>query len=110
MRHRPKGHGSFAALAVATPALAQQAAPAPAEAPAAEAPGDIVVTAQKRTERLVAVPLAVTAVSGASLANQQINDTASLTRAVPALSFQAGNGPGNSSFRIRGVGTQLFSY
>ncbi|NOW46732.1 iron complex outermembrane receptor protein [Novosphingobium sp. SG751A] len=101
---------SLAALAIATPALAQQAAPAAPAAEPAEVPGDIVVTAQKRSERLVAVPLAVTAVSGASLANQQINDTASLTRAVPALSYQAGNGPGNSSFRIRGVGTQLFSY
>ncbi|SEN67689.1 iron complex outermembrane recepter protein [Sphingomonas gellani] len=72
-------------------------------------PGDIVVTAQKRTERLVQVPLAVTAITGDALATQQINETNSLTRAIPSLSYQAGNNPGNNSFRIRGVGTQLFS-
>src|SRR3569832_643970 len=69
---------------------------------------DIVVTAQKRTERLVDVPLAVTAVSGDALASRQINDAQSLTRAIPALSYQQGGAPNNSSFRIRGVGTSLF--
>lgn len=69
---------------------------------------DIVVTAQKRSERLVQVPVAVTAVTGDSLASQQIFDTASLVRTVPSLTFQAGNNPVNSGFRIRGVGTQLF--
>lgn len=105
---------SVLALAIATPALAQ-GTPAADAAPAAEpvatpAAGDIVVTAQKRSERLVSVPIAVTAVSNATLNNLQVNDTASLTRAVPSLSFQAGNNPGNNSFRIRGVGTQLFSF
>jgi iron complex outermembrane receptor protein len=70
---------------------------------------DIVVTAQKRSERLVQVPVAVTAVSGATLSNQQINDSQSLSRIVPSLTFQQGANPTNSSFRIRGVGTALFS-
>lgn len=86
--------------------------PQPADQAIVDAEGaqsDIVVTANKRSERLVEVPIAVTAVSGESLARQQINDTASLVRAVPSLSFQQGNNPGNSGFRIRGVGTQLFS-
>jgi iron complex outermembrane receptor protein len=94
-----------------TSAMAQvAAAPAdPAVAPAEENTGEIVVTAQKRSERLVQVPVAVTAVTGDALANQQINDTNSLVRAIPSLSFQAGNNPGNNAFRIRGVGTSLFS-
>lgn len=70
--------------------------------------GEIVVTAQKRSERLIEVPLAVTAVTGATLANQQINDSQSLSRAIPSLSYQQGGAPNNSSFRIRGVGTSLF--
>ncbi|AEG50415.1 TonB-dependent receptor plug [Sphingobium chlorophenolicum L-1] len=70
---------------------------------------EIVVTAQKRVERLQDVPLAVTAVSGDALNRQQINDTASLTKAVPSLSFQPGATANGSGFRIRGVGTQLFS-
>lgn len=68
----------------------------------------IVVTAQKRSERLIEVPIAVTAVSGETLADAQINDTESLVRAVPSLSYQQGNNPNNSAFRIRGVGSQLF--
>jgi hypothetical protein len=55
----------------------------------------------------VQVPLAVTAVTVEALVNQQINDT---NRAVPSLTYQAGNNPGNNGFRIRGDGTQLFSF
>lgn len=103
-------------VASVAPAMAQDAASDDADAavadaaPAADAPaaGEIVVTAQKRTERLVEVPIALTAVSGDSLADAQINDTASLSKAVPSLTFQQGNNPNNSSFRIRGIGTQLF--
>ncbi|CCA90480.1 MULTISPECIES: TonB-dependent receptor [unclassified Novosphingobium] len=90
-----------AALAVSAPAFAQEAADE-------VQPGDIVVTAQKRTERLQDVPLAVTAVSAESLAARQINDTNSLVTAIPSLSFQQGANPTNTSFRIRGVGTALF--
>ncbi|SDD05316.1 iron complex outermembrane recepter protein [Sphingomonas sp. YR710] len=120
---RPRHFGMVSGLALAFasfPAAAQtDPAPAPtpvdaaqvASTPASAEPEatEIIVTAQKRSERLVQVPLAVTAISGSALAGQQINDTSSLTRAVPSLSFQAGNNPGNASFRIRGVGTQLFS-
>ena len=70
--------------------------------------GDIVVTAQKRSERLQDVPLAVTAIGGDALASRQINDTSALTQAVPSLTFNQGANPTNTSLRIRGVGTQLF--
>lgn len=97
--------------AVVQPAYAQQtpATAAPAEEAAASSPGEIIVTAQKRQERLQDVPLAVTAVTGEALENRQINDTSSLVAAVPSLTFQQGNNPTNTSFRIRGVGTSLFS-
>ncbi|MEP6786607.1 MAG: TonB-dependent receptor [Sphingomonadales bacterium] len=111
------------ALALATPALAQQASPAaggaaPASKPvstnaatdAPEAPqtGDIIVTAQKRSERLQDVPLAVTAVTGDALANRQVSDTSTLTQAIPSLTFQQGPNATNTTLRIRGVGTALF--
>lgn len=70
---------------------------------------EIIVTAQKREERLQDVPVAVTALSAETLANEQIFDTINLVKAVPSLTFQAGNNPSNNSFRIRGVGTALFS-
>jgi iron complex outermembrane receptor protein len=124
--------GVLAVAMTASPAAAQTAASSTAadpqtEQPAADPPaseprpavtgesaddtpqsGEVVVTAQKRSERLIDVPLAVTAVSGATLANQQINDSQSLSRAVPSLSYQQGGAPNNSSFRVRGVGTSLF--
>lgn len=99
-----------AALAAsAVPALAQDVATAPqGDAPAATEGSEIVVTAQHRSERLIEVPLAVTAVTGDALASQQINDAQALTRAIPSLSYQQGGAPNNSAFRIRGVGTSLF--
>ena len=129
MRHlhpfAPLSGASILAIAftLATPAAAQQTqpgtpapvaagdtAPADADPAAANAPqtDDIIVTAQKRSERLQDVPLAVTAVSGDMLASRQINDTTALTKAVPSLTFQQGNHPANTTFRIRGVGTALF--
>lgn len=77
-------------------------------APLEAATGDIVVTAQRRTERLVQVPVAVTAVTGEALASQQINDVQTLSRSIPSLTFQQGGAPNNSAFRVRGVGTSLF--
>lgn len=100
------------ATAVATPAFAQDAAPQADDAAAAVvedvAPGEIVVTAQKRAERLQDVPLAVTAVTSDALAKRQINDTNSLVQAIPSLSYQQGANPTNTSFRVRGIGTALF--
>jgi iron complex outermembrane receptor protein len=89
-----------------TAAASDQTAVAPAND--ATDPGDIVVTAQKRAERLQDVPLAVTAISGDALAGRQINDTTALVKAVPSLTFQQGNHPANTTFRVRGVGTALF--
>ncbi|MDO7834143.1 TonB-dependent receptor [Sphingobium sp. HBC34] len=91
---------------VALPAAAQGIADT-SEAGAAS--DEIIVTAQKRSERLQDVPLAVTAVTADALARQNINDTASLTRAVPSLQLQQGASSSTGGFRIRGVGTQLFS-
>jgi iron complex outermembrane receptor protein len=89
----------------ASSAFAQDAA---AAKPDVAEVGEVVVTAQKRSERLVEVPIAVSAVSADALEKAQINDTASLSKAVPSLSFQQGNNPNNSTFRVRGVGAQLF--
>ena len=88
--------------------LTQSASPDPASAAQPAGIADIVVTAQKRTERLQDVPLAVTAVGGDVLSSRQINSTSTLTQAVPSLTFSQGANPTNTSIRIRGVGTQLF--
>jgi iron complex outermembrane receptor protein len=70
---------------------------------------EILVTAQKRTESLQDVPVAVTAVSAAELENLNITQMEDLTRASASLTYtQAGNKQ-SSSFRIRGIGTNVFS-
>lgn len=99
----------IAAITLTTPAFAQAAENAAEETLAAEpAPGEIVVTAQRRAERLQDVPLAVTAVSAETLETKGITDTKNLAQVSPSLTYTQGNNPSNSTFRIRGIGTQVF--
>ncbi|MGE4409046.1 MAG: TonB-dependent receptor [Sphingobium sp.] len=64
---------------------------------------EIIVTAQKRSERLSDVPLSVTAASGAQLARQNITSAADLERIVPGFSYQQSS-YGPPVFSIRGIG------
>ena len=62
----------------------------PSDQPAAEQPavyGDIVVTAQRRSERLRDVPLSITAVTGKELAAAGITNIRELGNTIPGLSF-----------------------
>lgn len=90
------------------PAAAPQDAAAPAEDNQSTVP-DIVVTAQKRTERLQDVPLAVTSLGANALASSQINGTSGVANLVPSLTFTQNTSALNNNVRIRGVGTVLFS-
>ena len=69
--------------------------------------GLIVVTANRREERLQDVPISVTLVEGAQLTRQNVNAVEDLTRAAPALS-NAGP-PGFGALSIRGIGGLSFS-
>lgn len=66
--------------------------------------GDIVVTAQRRSESLQKVPVSLTAVTGDMLVSRQINDLTQIAQAAPSL--QVG---GDSTFAVRGVGTLAFA-
>jgi iron complex outermembrane recepter protein len=99
---------------VAEPAAAPQTAPAPGvaaeSADAADvASGDIVVTAQKRSERLQDVPLAVSVVGGEALANTGAPGLEGATALVPALHILKSGTTLNQSLFLRGVGTTTFS-
>lgn len=96
-------------LAAPGAAWAQSSTTGSTEAPAAtqtqnNGVEDIVVTAQRREERLQDVPIAVTAVTGDSLARSGVTDTRQLTQTMPSVVFSRVN----SSFQpyIRGVGTR----
>src|SRR6185369_4227861 len=68
---------------------------------------EIVVTAQKRVERLQDVPLSITVTDQAELERQQVNRVADLARVAPSLEIQ--QAPGQSvggGGQIRGIGTQ----
>jgi iron complex outermembrane receptor protein len=69
--------------------------------------GDIIVTAQRREERLRDVPLSISAFTGKQLQDAGINDTQALTSAVPGLKMDAVGGFTVPS--IRGITTQVTS-
>ncbi|MBY0519353.1 MAG: TonB-dependent receptor, partial [Sphingomonas sp.] len=70
---------------------------------------EIIVTAQKRSERLQDVPLAVTVVSGDALAQQGKASLEGAQYLVPTLNFLKSGTTLNQSLFLRGVGTATFS-
>lgn len=69
-----------------------------------QAGGDIVVTAQKRAERVLDVPQSITAMSAAQLGKLQATQLRDYANTVPALSFTT-SGVGQSQISLRGVTT-----
>ncbi|MGJ8686505.1 MAG: TonB-dependent receptor [Spongiibacteraceae bacterium] len=67
---------------------------------------EVVVTAQKRTQSLQDVPVAVTAVTAQDLADAGINDVSDLAAQIPSLVVSTNAGPFNTSYRIRGIGNE----
>ena len=63
----------------------------------------VIVTAQRREENLIDVPIAVAAFSGEALERRQIDQATDLQLNVPNVSFTKANFTG-SNFQIRGVG------
>lgn len=106
MMHRTMMMGaSVIALALASaPAMAQEQ---PQAGASAEAGGDIIVTAQRRSERLRDVPIAITALSGDALAKLHANNISRVEFATPGFTWGS---QGSDSFpAIRGVRTSLVS-
>ena len=66
---------------------------------------EIVVTAQKRVQNLQNVPVAVTAVSAATIAQKRIENFQDLTRVAPSLTLTEGATSINNSIVLRGIGT-----
>lgn len=100
---------SGALLAIPTTTLAQGAASAqPAQvSPSDEAGepaqgGDIIVTAQKREERLLDVPLSVRAITGAEIESRGVQSVLDLQNSVPGLVIVE-RGPGQEQAQLRGI-------
>jgi iron complex outermembrane recepter protein len=98
--------GCAGIAAFAAPAYAQDAAAEPAGASKAD-DGQIIVTARRREERLIDVPLSVTALSGESLTQQGIQDLTQIAQQVPNLTLEVSRGTNTTlTAFIRGVGQQ----
>jgi outer membrane receptor protein involved in Fe transport len=72
----------------------------------ASAPGElqeIVVTSQKRSEKLDKVPISVTAIDQSTLNEQGAKDVMDVARLVPGLSLQASDELGDTNISIRGI-------
>ena len=96
-------------LAFASAACAQEA---PGSAPQAAAESnhgleEIVVTARRSSEKLINVPVAVTALSAATIEKAHVTDLTQVAQMTPNLIIaSAGSGTGGS-ISIRGVGTSF---
>lgn len=99
--------GVALAAACATPAVAQEAASTaqPAQAEIATI-GDVIVTAQRREQKLQDVPLAVSAFGAEALADGKVEGLLDLDGKVPnVILAPVGAYPFASAFFIRGLGS-----
>ncbi len=95
-----------ALLALPQVALAQEAAPQDSslEAATGDEIGEIIVTARKRNETLISVPVAITAVTANELSRSAINGTDALARKIPGLVVGEGGGTvQGGSISLRGI-------
>jgi iron complex outermembrane recepter protein len=94
-------------LALAVSALASaMALPVQSQAPSPSGTilEEIVVTAEKRTENLQAVPIAITAFNEKDIEQRGISNLADLLGQIPSVGgFTAPGSRGNTSLSIRGV-------
>jgi iron complex outermembrane receptor protein len=110
--------GGVIAALFATTAQAQQSAPDAAAAPTApdDTAGDgndILVTARRTSERLQDVPVAITAFSGAALADRNVATLDEIAKFTPNIRFDGAaalsGGNYNATVFVRGVGQNDFA-
>lgn len=96
---------SLSAIAAASSAAHAQTSTPPADATTPQGQAgvaEIIVTAQRRSESMQKVPIAVTAATAERLDQMGISSTSDLTTLAPAL--HVSTGLGGASIAIRGVG------
>ncbi len=93
------------ATATSGPAFAQSsdARPVQAAAPTSESHGDIVVTAQRREQRLRDVPISVSVLGGAALEQASIRSLTDVGTRLPNVKLSSG--PLTDNLAVRGVGS-----
>ncbi|MGH6782112.1 MAG: TonB-dependent receptor, partial [Sphingomonadaceae bacterium] len=91
---------ALAAGIAATPAVAQDSAGA----------DEIIVTAQRRSESIQNVPIAITAVTAETLKKQNVQSVEDYFALTPNVSFQSNGSRDRKDLAIRGISNQLNPY
>jgi outer membrane receptor protein involved in Fe transport len=107
---------STAALLSAAPTFAQATNPPPGPSGPAAAPApsqsntiqELVVTAQRRSEAIQNVPVAVSAFSSATLKAQRLDGGNNLVLSIPNVNYSRSNF-GGFNFQIRGIGEKVIT-
>ncbi|MBC2667643.1 TonB-dependent receptor [Novosphingobium piscinae] len=113
IKHAVLASTSLLVLACAAPAWAAgeaQATAADEASATADEDGAIVVTARRRAETLLQVPVSVSVATAEQLARDQVYTLTDLQRLTPALEVsQTSGGENNGGARLRGLGTAVFN-
>ena len=72
--------------------------------------GDIVVTAQRRTESIQDVPIAITAIGAEQLEDQNVRGVEDFFAMTPNVAFQSNGARDRKDLSIRGISNQLNPY
>jgi len=70
---------------------------------------EVVVTATKRAESVQEVPVAISVVDADTIEAMGIDEFTDITKISPSLTISRGDWATNSSFNLRGIGTNVFS-
>jgi iron complex outermembrane recepter protein len=102
---KPRLICTVCALALAPPVWAQEA-----DQPSGTSDdSEIIVTAQRRAERLSDVPVAVTAIAGADLQRLRMQDATQIVQQIPNVTAQTTFGASAPLFAVRGVSNPDFN-
>ncbi|MGV7208731.1 TonB-dependent receptor [Oxalobacteraceae bacterium A2-2] len=101
-QQQPKFHltpmAAALALVLSSPALAQEAAPS-------DHLETVVVTANKRVEKLESVPMAISVMSEQEIQRTNIREIEDVVAMMPALTLNSGTTAANNAIFMRGIGT-----
>jgi outer membrane receptor protein involved in Fe transport len=92
------------ALAAAAPSSAQDATSPGLAKPSGNTVTEVIVTAQKQSQRLQDVPIVVTVLSQQKLQDAQVKSVSDLTLLTPGLNVTTNGNESTTIARIRGVG------
>jgi iron complex outermembrane receptor protein len=95
--------GTFLTIGAAHAAADTSATASPASASQVQQVPEVVVTAQKRKERLLDVPISITVVSKQLMNNTNAKNLTELSGAVPGVQFNGNGGGGRTYLSLRGT-------